>query len=270
MADEGILQSMFPPAPLIEEDAKFDVSNFLEHNVQLPRPKAEQLLQRMKTFYENRLFCDLTFVCGNVDMGYNSVPCHSLVIVSALPELYNLCEIASNLQTENDISRIFLPEFTHHEMKSFIDSVYQAMVSNSDVVISHSLVETLGLRPNPGSNMIMMDFYKSKPKLKLTIKRQVEDEIGENVPSAIIQETNRKSFKKARNISDQAEEITVESDFYHDDFNDSIELPQILEESEESKIESPKKKHKRSPLEVRRIPKRPIVQPAQNGMVLIF
>ena len=108
MADEGILQSMFPPAPLIEEDAKFDVSNFLEHNVQLPRPKAEQLLQRMKTFYENRLFCDLTFVCGNVDMGYNSVPCHSLVMVSALPELYNLCEIASNLQTENDISRIFL------------------------------------------------------------------------------------------------------------------------------------------------------------------
>lgn len=56
--------------------------------------KTLELLANIKYFYENCLFCDVKLVAGNADHNFNSVPCHSLVIVSAIPRLLHIFESA--------------------------------------------------------------------------------------------------------------------------------------------------------------------------------
>ena len=56
--------------------------------------KTVELLANIKYFYENSLFCDVKFVAGNADHNFNSVPCHSLVMVSAIPRLLHIFESA--------------------------------------------------------------------------------------------------------------------------------------------------------------------------------
>ena len=275
MADLGHLQGIFPSASHIVEEGKFDVSEFFGlHKRLLPRSKPAELLQRIKKLYDDRLYCDLVFVCGNVDQGFNSVPCHSLVLVSALPALFNLIETAFNLQTENDVSRIYLPEFSHYELKSFVDSVYQAMVTNSDVIISRSLGYTFGLKTNSKSNMIMlpssMEVFKSRPKA--FVKKPTEAakiDIPWHTSLAVKLDIKRKSIKR-----EKTPEIDTTSylNDYNDDMNDSFEMPEIMEEPKAwpkvgPQVGPPKKKAKRTTTEHPSLRLKQIVNqaPAQSG-----
>lgn len=115
--------------------------------------KTLELLANIKYFYENCLFCDVKLVAGNADHNFNSVPCHSLVIVSAIPRLLHIFESA--FENVEDICRIYLPEFSYHELKIFVDNLYSAVTNNTDCIIDFDLATCFGLRPDDlESNLI--------------------------------------------------------------------------------------------------------------------
>ena len=54
-----------------------------------------------------------------------------------------------------DICRIYLPEFSYHELKIFVDNLYSAVTNNTDCIIDFDLATCFGLRPDDlESNLI--------------------------------------------------------------------------------------------------------------------
>lgn len=108
--------------------------------------KAGELLKTVKHFYDHGVFCDLKLVAGNVDLGFNSVPCH-LLVLGSIPSLYEIVQNASQLQLEDDFARIYLPEFAFDELKSFVDNLYLSLEeTRPQILVSQSLVKSLGLK----------------------------------------------------------------------------------------------------------------------------
>ena len=58
-------------------------------------------------------------------------------------------------QNVDDICRIYLPEFSYHELKIFVDNLYNALTNNTDCIIDSDLATCFGLRPDDiESNLI--------------------------------------------------------------------------------------------------------------------
>ena len=66
----------------------------------------------------------------------------------------NLC-VFCFFQDTDDICRIYLPEFSYHELKIFVDNLYNALTNNTDCIIDSDLATCFGLRPDDlESNLI--------------------------------------------------------------------------------------------------------------------
>ena len=75
MADIGMeawRQGMFPPPSHLVDEEKFGVRDFYGHQKRLlQRSNPAELLNCVKELCDERLYCDLVFVCGRIDQGFN-------------------------------------------------------------------------------------------------------------------------------------------------------------------------------------------------------
>ena len=63
-------------------------------------------------------------MAGNVDHNFNSVNCHSCILVSAIPQLFDIMKNAFEVFDEDAIARIYFPGFSYTDLKLFIVSTY--------------------------------------------------------------------------------------------------------------------------------------------------
>lgn len=233
---DELLQDILQPSNYYDsnllEPAKFDVCDFLGSQPNNPianqnDTKTAEFLGEIKGFYDTGLFCDLKLVAGNVDLGFNSVACHALVLGSAIPDLCQICQSAiSEARADEDYARIYLPEFSFDDLKTFIDSIYMTLVNNNNVMkMSASLVQCFGLKSVSG--VIDMNF-----KIKSKAQNQVESD--EDLPLA------KRPSRKRRQVQAQPEP-SIEPDANDEmmDFEDS--------QSEEKEEERPVKRRGRPP-----------------------
>ena len=89
-----------------------------------------EFFNRVHSFYENNLFCDLRFVAGNVDHNFNSVNCHSCILVSAIPQLFDIMKNAFEVFDEDAVARIYFPGFSYTDLKLFIVSLYKKQLES--------------------------------------------------------------------------------------------------------------------------------------------
>jgi hypothetical protein len=171
-SDEGFMQEILRPPPQYElqhdqPDQDHDLQ-YLEadgggkldfyggggHDDNL---RTVEFFQAVKNFYADGLFCDLRLVAGCVDVGFNSVPCHSLVIVSAIPAFIKILDDSSSSCDMED-NKIHLPEFSFNEVKSLVDGIYAALDVNcrSEVFIYNELAKSLGLKDDNGDSIVNM------------------------------------------------------------------------------------------------------------------
>ena len=187
-----------------------------------------KLLNQIKEFYDTNLFCDLKMVSGNIDVGFNSVACHSLVLVSSIPGLKQICQTAIESNTDDDFARIYLPEFSFQELKGFIDDVYKSMLNNADISVSSSLVQSFGLKPSKYSNMILVE--KEVTSLPIAVQNDTVDkaslenqyeENGQSIPKNLQASEKSKSRRSKRKRKASANVC----DDYDDQNNETDDLP---------------------------------------------
>ena len=124
-------------------------------------------------------FIDLSGLIFNpfiINIGLNYFLCS----VSAIPQLYRILESAVLIADDN-VGRVYLPEFTYHDLKIFIDNLYNALLTNTDAHIDSELAVCFGLKQNDlNSNLINLSCLNSNFK---------ENEFKETIPIKIPETT---------------------------------------------------------------------------------
>ena len=125
MTGQGIFQGLVN-TPLSHFDIAFDdfgkSDQVQEDNVNLASTfsaNRSELLEEVHLFYQQGLFCDLKLVCGNVDLGFNCVNCHAIVLSAALPKLFQVLEWALHTSDEDKFARLYFPDFQYQVMFNF-------------------------------------------------------------------------------------------------------------------------------------------------------
>ena len=208
MASEEIFNDILSSA-----SAQYDLNLideiFAQKNQQESR--TTKLLKSVKEYYATNLFCDIKLVAGHVDLGFNSIACHSMVIVSCLPSLKLLFESALQLGTDDDFARIYLPEFSFDELKIFMDNIYNALECNADVFIGHSLLQTLGLKTQNDSNLVILP----STDLQVEVTNEViveKDDVKEpeNVQNEPPVEEKRRSVRKRKHLIENTDNNSLD------------------------------------------------------------
>ncbi len=230
MAHEDFFQNILQTTThfdlnLIEDDNS-KIDDLLGQSTILYR--TAEVLKSIKEFYDVGLFYDLKMVAGNADLGFNSVACHSLVLVSAIPDFKQILEAALLTSPEEEFARIYLPEFCFEDLKNFVDSIYSSLNSSKDVFIPIPLAQSLGLVPEfASSNMIIMPCIAMKNVSSTKIHKepcnvvyQLKELKAEEPSYNFLQRNTRRSTRKRKISSDDTSIPLAEDDT---DFDISVE-----------------------------------------------
>ena len=173
---------------------------------------ADKLLTQTHLFYVQSLFCDLKLIAGTMDMGFNCVNCHALVLASAMPSLSHILKLASETSSDTDhYARIYLPDFHYQDLKNFIDGIYTGLSSKGShyVHLPNALAQALGLASQTLGSALTKDEAIAVPSPSERTKCQEEVLSGDNdeyVPDIV--DFEEQVAKKKSKINSSLSEIT--------------------------------------------------------------
>ena len=151
----------------------------------------------IREFYKTKKFCDLKIVAVPDDLeSYEASPnappvfCHSLVLISAIPEL-KFC-IQTNQENEEDHLTIFLYNSSHAEIENIILDIYNVLAahdhksSNSDndyySKCHQRWVELFGFQPNKKTPIICESLTEGTKNNVSTMVRSVSNQSVKKEP----------------------------------------------------------------------------------------
>ena len=119
MTSQDILQGLVTFDIAFDEFGKSDQVQEENFEASIFFANRSELLEEVHSFYRQGLFCDLKLVCGNVELGFNCVNCHAIVLSAALPKLFQILQWAFHTSDEDKFARLYFPDFQYQVMFNF-------------------------------------------------------------------------------------------------------------------------------------------------------